>query len=77
MSENITQPPGRTENSQNGSDYLGIEEVATSLKVSQGTVLRWIHKGKLNGFFRIGRKLLIRRSDFESFINRKVAELEN
>ncbi len=74
MTETTTQSPGRSSSPQNDTNHLGIKEVAVSLKVSEGTVLRWIDAGKLNGFFRIGRKWLIRKVDFEQFINQKVVE---
>lgn len=56
------------------SEALGIKAVAQSLGVSRATVLRWIRAKKLEGFFRIGHKWLIRKSDFESFINGRVAQ---
>mgnify|MGYP001559738419 CR=1 FL=1 len=74
MDEPTTQSPGRSSRPQNDTDHLGIKEVAASLKVSEGTVLRWIDAGKLNGFFRIGRKWLIRKADFEQLINQRVVE---
>jgi len=77
MTEPTTQSPGQSSSVQNDTNHLGIKEVAISLKVSEGTILRWIDAGKLNGFFRIGRKWLIRKADFELLINQKVAETEN
>lgn len=55
-------------------DMLTVKEVANSLQMSEATVLRWLRAKKIDGFFRIGRKWLIRKSDFEKFINQKVGE---
>ncbi len=59
------------------SDYLGVKEVAIALKASEVTVLRWVRAGKLDGFFRIGRKWLVRRSSLDSFINQKVEAIHH
>ena len=53
---------------------LGVTTVSQSLGVSRATVLRWFQAGKIDGFFRIGRKWLIRREDFDQFINRKIKQ---
>lgn len=53
-------------------ETLGIKAVAQSLSISRPTILRWIHAGKVKGFFRIGHKWLIRKVDFDSFINQKI-----
>ena len=55
-------------------NMLTVKEVANSLQMSEATVLRWLRAKKIDGFFRIGRKWLIRKSDFEKFINQKVGE---
>lgn len=49
------------------------KEVAKMLNISDATMLRWLKAEKIPGFFRIGRKWLIRKSDFEVFINKQVA----
>lgn len=51
---------------------LGVKAVAQSLGVSKATVLRWVRAHKLDGFFRIGHKWLIRKSDLENLINQKI-----
>lgn len=53
-------------------EMLDVKAVTKSLGVSRATVLRWIRAGKLEGFFRIGSKWLIRRTDFDRFINKKI-----
>jgi len=55
-------------------ETLGVKAVSKSLGVSRATVLRWIGAGKIEGFFRIGSKWLIRKTDFDSFINRKISD---
>lgn len=53
-------------------ETLDVKAVTKSLGVSRATILRWIRAGKLEGFFRIGSKWLIRKSDFDDFINKKI-----
>jgi excisionase family DNA binding protein len=72
MVENLTQKPGLNVDKQNENNYFSVRDVADELGVSKATILRWLQAGKLDGFFRIGRKYLIRKSDFEKFINLKV-----
>lgn len=59
------------------NSYLGIKDVAKDLGVSKATILRWLKSGKLDGFFHIGRKWLIRKADFEKFISLKVENESN
>jgi excisionase family DNA binding protein len=56
---------------------LSTKEVASILQISERTMLRWVNSKKIDGFFRIGRKWQIRKSDFDSFINKKVNEQNN
>ncbi|MDD5153002.1 MAG: helix-turn-helix domain-containing protein [Candidatus Pacebacteria bacterium] len=63
-SESITAP--------SEVETLGVKAVSKSLGVSRATVLRWISAQKIEGFFRIGSKWLIRRVDFDNFINKKI-----
>lgn len=77
MVEPTTQTPEVRMDEKNENNYLGIKEVAKDLGVSKATILRWLQSGKLNGFFHIGRKWLIRRTDFEKFINLKVESESN
>lgn len=53
-------------------ETLGVTAVAQSLGVSKATVLRWIRAQKLQGFFRIGHKWLIRKADFDNLITQKI-----
>jgi excisionase family DNA binding protein len=53
-------------------ETLDVKAVTQSLGVSRATVLRWIQSNKIEGFFRIGSKWLIRKVDFEQFINQKI-----
>lgn len=54
------------------SQTLDVATVSKQLGVSRATVLRWIRANKIEGFFRIGSKWLIRKSDFDGFINRRI-----
>ncbi len=51
---------------------LDVAAVSKMLGVSRATVLRWIRAQKIDGFFRIGSKWLIRKNDFDNFISRKI-----
>lgn len=53
-------------------ETFDVKAVTKSLGVSRATVLRWIRAQKIDGFFRIGSKWLIRKVDFDNFINRKI-----
>jgi excisionase family DNA binding protein len=48
-------------------DYLTVAEIATILKLNQQTVRNWIDAGKLPAIH-IGRRVRIRRSDFDRLI---------
>ncbi|MBI5072150.1 helix-turn-helix domain-containing protein [Candidatus Falkowbacteria bacterium] len=58
-------------------ETLDVAAVTKSLGVSRVTVLRWIRAGKLEGFFRIGSKWLIRKADFDNLINKKINNTTN
>lgn len=51
---------------------LDVAAVAKMLGVSRATILRWIRAQKIDGFFRIGSKWLIRKDDFDNFISKKI-----
>jgi len=53
------------------TETLDVRSVAKLLGVSRATVLRWIQARKLEGFFQIGKKWLVKKADFEDFINDK------
>jgi excisionase family DNA binding protein len=47
--------------------YLTVAEVATTLKLNQQTVRNWIDAGTLPAL-RVGRRVRIKRSDFERLL---------
>jgi excisionase family DNA binding protein len=49
------------------TEFLTVAEVAETLKLNQQTVRNWIDQGSLPAL-RIGRRVRIRRSDFERLI---------
>lgn len=49
------------------SEFLTVAEVAQTLKLNQQTVRNWIDQGSLPAL-RIGRRVRIRRADFERLI---------
>lgn len=73
MDELITKNQTEQTNEASGNGFLGVRDVAKELNVSKATILRWLKSGKLDGFFQIGRKWLIRKSDFENFISGKIS----
>lgn len=68
----MSQLPDAKTQSENETETLGIKDVARSLGVSKATILRWIRAGRVEGFFRIGHKWLIRKAALESLINQKI-----
>ena len=52
------------ENSDREESYLTVAEVAQTLKLNQQTVRNWIDQGSLPAL-RVGRRVRIKRSDFE------------
>jgi excisionase family DNA binding protein len=48
--------------------YLTVAEVAETLKLNQQTVRNWIDAGSLPAL-RVGRRVRIKRSDFERILN--------
>lgn len=68
----MNQSPDAKIESVDETAMLGIKAVAQALGVSRATVLRWVRAGKIDGFFRIGHKWLIRKSDFNSSINQRI-----
>ena len=48
-------------------EFLTVAEVAQTLKLNQQTVRNWIDQGSLPAL-RVGRRVRIRRSDFERLI---------
>jgi excisionase family DNA binding protein len=49
--------------------FLTVAEVAEMLKLNQQTVRNWIDQGSLPAF-RVGRRVRIKRSDFERVLER-------
>ena len=50
--------------SSNAEEFLTVAEVAEMLKLNQQTIRNWIDQGSLPAL-RVGRRVRIRRSDFE------------
>ncbi len=48
--------------------FMTVAEVAETLKLNQQTVRNWIDRGSLPAL-RVGRRVRIRRSDFERLID--------
>ena len=51
-----------------GESYLTVAEVAETLKLNQQTVRNWIDQGSLPAL-RVGRRVRIKRSDFERVLS--------
>jgi excisionase family DNA binding protein len=50
-----------------GDSFLTVAEVAELLKLNQQTVRNWIDQGSLRAL-RVGRRVRIRRADFEQLL---------
>lgn len=55
------------ESSAREESFLTVAEVAKTLKLNQQTVRNWIDQGSLPAL-RVGRRVRIRRSDFERLL---------
>ena len=55
------------EGSSSEDSFLTVAEVAETLKLNQQTVRNWIDKGSLPAL-RVGRRVRIRRSDFDRLL---------
>lgn len=64
MNENLNQ--------KQDAPTLSVTDVAKDLGVSRATILRWVRSGKLQGFFQIGKKFLVRREDYKQFIKGRI-----
>jgi excisionase family DNA binding protein len=54
-------------NNEVEESYLTVAEVAETLKLNQQTVRNWIDQGSLPAL-RVGRRVRIKRSDFERIL---------
>ncbi len=52
-----------------GDEFLTVAEIADILKLNQLTVRNWIDQGTLPALH-VGRRVRIRRSDFEALLER-------
>jgi excisionase family DNA binding protein len=57
------------ENSDREESFLTVADVAEMLKLNQQTVRNWIDQGSLPAL-RVGRRVRIKRSDFERVLER-------
>ena len=55
-------------------EYLTVKEITAELRVSKYTVWRWIKTGKLVGY-KIGREFLVRREDYDNFVQQRQQKL--
>lgn len=60
------------ENSDREESFLTVAEVAEMLKLNQQTVRNWIDQGSLPAL-RMGRRVRIKRSDFERVVEQSYA----
>jgi excisionase family DNA binding protein len=62
--------------SQQPDEWLSVEEIASTLKMDEETVRRWIRTKKLKGY-RFGRDLRVRRGDFDNFVKDRAIDDNN
>ena len=55
--------------SASGDEFLTVAEIAALVKVNPMTVRNWIARGELPAH-RLGRRVRVRRSDFDAFLER-------
>ena len=70
MNEPVETTPSLNATSE--VETIGVSAVSKALGVSRATVLRWARSKKIEGFFQIEKKWLIRKIDFDNFINSKI-----
>lgn len=52
---------------------MTIDEVATALRISKTTAFRWMKEtARLPNLFKIGRRWLMKKSDFEQLLSYKI-----
>lgn len=54
-------------------ELLNLKEGAKELKLSIHTLRAWIYQKRIP-FVRLGRRVLLRRSDLEEFVNKNLIE---
>jgi excisionase family DNA binding protein len=54
-------------------ELLDLREGAKEMKISIHTLRAWIYQKRIP-FVRLGRRVLLRREDLESFVNKNVIE---
>lgn len=57
-----------------GEQYLNTEEFATLCRTNESTARYWRHIGYGPTSFRVGRRVLYRRSEVEAWLNRLANE---
>ena len=55
--------------SAGGDEFLTVADIARILKLNQQTVRNWIDQGSLPAL-RVGRRVRVRRSDFNTLLER-------
>lgn len=55
-------------------DLMTIKEVASELRQSESTLRFWRANGRGPAFIKVGRRLLLRRSDLERFLAAQATE---
>ncbi len=53
-------------------EFLTVDEIAQQLQVVPQTVRNWLNDGKLS-YVKVGRRVRVRRSDFDAFTHRESA----
>jgi excisionase family DNA binding protein len=56
--------------STGGEEFLTVAEIARILKLNQQTVRNWIDQGTTLPALHVGRRVRVRRSDFDALVER-------
>ncbi len=62
-----TNPTGTPGSLSTGDELMTVAEIAAVLRLNQQTIRNWIDQGRLPAV-RIGRRVRIKRSDFEQLL---------
>ncbi len=63
----FTNPTGSPGSPSTGDELMTVAEIAAVLRLNQQTIRNWIDQGRLPAV-RIGRRVRIKRSDFEQLL---------
>jgi excisionase family DNA binding protein len=67
MEQDLIDESGASRNGADLDPFLTVQDIATALRLNPQTVRNWIARGSLPAL-KVGRRVRIRRADFEAFL---------